>query len=338
MAPAEELAEALSKAKAAVEAAGESWESAPGTTSADASGSHRRPSASDEVPGGATNPPPQTDVAPAAGRQDDAEAQQASAVEGSEGDTQQVYDGVPLVKEATELKERANAFVKREKHQEAVKLYEKGLEVLKRSEGHPMLREEFEQVKALRAVLHCNIAQCMLSLELYRRAIDAATSCLELDKENTKALHRRSRAYESLREWEDALRDLLALKKLGGGGIDPKKLEKRCEELYEKQIAENKAVNEMAKNNEDLFVMKERFEEVLEKYDLGDGHAAPLVTRWLLEDDDIEQTIDKVAKQWEMSREEAGHFAKWIKKGLDMGVIPKPAQGPLPPGAVSRPS
>merc|ERR1711957_48331 len=167
----------------------------------------------------------------------------------------------------------------------AVKLYEQGLAVLAKCKGQPMLNEESTRVDALAAQLHGNLAQCMLNLKLYQRAIDAATDCLAVDKSNAKALHRRSLAFEHLREWDEALRDAVALKKLGGGSFDPKELETRCEALLEKMMACNKAVNETGKANEDLFKMKERFEEVMFKYDLGDGLAAPLVADWLVDND-----------------------------------------------------
>jgi len=250
------------------------------------------------------------------------EGGEAAAATSDEPD--RVCDALPLLEEASGLKDQANAQVKQKEPQEAVKLYEQGLEVLSRSDGHPMLRDEKSQADALKAVLYSNIAQCMLTQQLYRRAVDSASECLKLDADNTKALHRRSQAYEALKEYEEALRDAIALQKLGGGGLDMKALQRRCEQLYERQIAENMAVNEVAKSNEDLFKMKERFDVVLEKYDLGDGEAAPLVANWLVTDKDLPRTVDRVAKQWVMSKKEAEDFTKWIKKGIEMKVIPTP--------------
>merc|ERR1712039_711278 len=101
----------------------------------------------------------------------------------------------------------------------------------------------------LKATLHSNIAQCMLNLELYRRAIDAATSCLKIDKVNAKALHRRSQAHESLQEYEEALQDALALRSLGASGMDPKALEARCDRLFEKHSKLTQMVNKVAETN-----------------------------------------------------------------------------------------
>mmetsp|Transcript_40323 Transcript_40323/g.128139 ORF Transcript_40323/g.128139 Transcript_40323/m.128139 type:complete len:267 (-) Transcript_40323:202-1002(-) len=248
----------------------------------------------------------------------------AAYEQAAEGEAVEVFDGLPLIEEATALKEKGNGHVKQKQFGEATKCYEEGLAVLGKSQGYPMLREEQERVSALRAVLHSNVAQCMLSQKLYRRAVDAATECLEIDEGNAKALHRRSQAHEALREYQDALKDALALKKLGGGGLDVDKLEKRCEELLLAMTSENKAVNQVAKKNEDMFEMKKRFEAVFEKYDLEGTDAAPEVAKWLVSDDNFAQTVEKVAKRWRMTKQHAEDFAKWISKGLELKIIPRP--------------
>ena len=43
--------------------------------------------------------------------------------------------------------------------------------------------------------------------------------------------------------------------------------------------------------------MKWRFKQVLEKYDLGDGHAAPQVAKWLVDDDNFQETAQRVASR-----------------------------------------
>merc|ERR1712129_7770 len=142
------------------------------------------------------------------------------------------------------------------------------------------------------------------------------------------ALHRRSQAHEQLREYEEALADALSLKKLGGGGIDLRELEKRCESLVETHMKRTGAVNKVATDNAELFKIKERFDVVLEKYDLVDGFAAPEVASWLVSDQDLRKTVQRVAKRWEMSSEEAEHFCQWISKGLELKIIPDPRTVP----------
>eukprot|EP00438_Fugacium_kawagutii_P001847 Skav206715 [mRNA] locus=scaffold3267:66914:71584:+ [translate_table: standard] len=55
--------------------------------------------------------------------------------------------------------------------------------------------------------------KCFLSQELFRRAIEAADSCLKLDPQHVKALHRRSVAFEAIHSYAPALLDLQALQR-----------------------------------------------------------------------------------------------------------------------------
>eukprot|EP00434_Breviolum_minutum_P004786 symbB.v1.2.004216.t1/scaffold215.1/size331178/9 len=55
--------------------------------------------------------------------------------------------------------------------------------------------------------------QCFLSQQLYRRAIEAADSCLKLDPDHVKALHRRSLAFEAIHSYAAALLDLETLRR-----------------------------------------------------------------------------------------------------------------------------
>ncbi|CAK0828882.1 unnamed protein product [Prorocentrum cordatum] len=202
--------------------------------------------------------------------------------------------------------------------------YEEGLGTLARGDGKPMITDERQQVTALKATLHSNIAQCMLSLELFRRAADAATECLKLDEAHAKALHRRSQAHEALREWEEALRDALRLRELGGGGLDPEALGSRCDALFEKQAKENQAVNKVVNEQEKMMKMKGRFETAFKKHGLYEADAAPEIARWLVAHDDLPFTVDKIAEKWKMSKIEAEDIAKWISKGIELGVVPRP--------------
>eukprot|EP00927_Polykrikos_kofoidii_P060981 TRINITY_DN55874_c0_g1_i1.p1 TRINITY_DN55874_c0_g1~~TRINITY_DN55874_c0_g1_i1.p1 ORF type:complete len:291 (-),score=52.99 TRINITY_DN55874_c0_g1_i1:432-1244(-) len=259
-------------------------------------------------------------------RTNDKEATINSYNEAAEGTLVQIFDAQPVIQEASLLKEKGNTSVKQKNFNEAVKIYEQGIAELTRCDGYPMIRDEEKQVQALKALLHSNIAQCMLNLQLYQRAVQACTDCLGLDEANVKALHRRSLAHEALKEYEDALRDALALRKLGKIGLDSNTIEKRCEELYKKLEVENKTVNQVYDANKELFQLKEKFDAVFEKYDLGDGTAAPLVAQWLVSDNDLSKTVERVAKRWQMDKSEAEHIARWISKGLELKIIPTPQQ------------
>lgn len=236
----------------------------------------------------------------------------------------QIIDGLPLIEAATKLKEEANALVKRKQYNEAVDRYERGIAILDKADGHPMLRQEVEQMVALKAVLYSNAAKCLLDLELFRRAAEAASGCLQLDTSNAKALHRRSRAREALRDWDGALADAVALQKVGGGELPPEELEARMGSLRAKAEAAQHARDEEAAESEDeadtaLVRMKQRFDEVVEKYDLRDGSAAEEVADWLTSGE-WAISVRRVAQRWKMEEEDAEAFLNWIAKGLEFKV------------------
>lgn len=244
----------------------------------------------------------------------------ASAAAAGELGVDSVVDGLPLIAAAKKAKDEGNACVKRKQYNEAVKMYDSGVATLDLADGKPMLRQEVEEMVALKATLYSNMAQCLLSLELFRRASEAATSCLSLDEGNAKALHRRSLAKEALRDIKGALDDALALQALGDG---PEDLDSRVAALRAKVEAEAKAAAEEAANesSEDeadtaLVNAKKRFDEVVEKYELQDGDAATQIADWLVSGE-WEVTADRVSKRWKMELQDAEDLIRWIAKGLE---------------------
>jgi len=235
------------------------------------------------------------------------------------GETTEVVDGLPLIKAAKDLKDTGNASVKAKCYGEAVGSYERAIAVLDKADGHPMLRQEVEEMIALKSVLYGNVAQCMLHQELWRRAIDAATRAVELDGQNSKAFHRRSQAHEALRRWAPALEDALALQRLGGGGLSDEALAARVAVLRSKKEEQEREL--AAESSEDeadnaLLRMKARFDEVVDKYDLTDGEAAGELADWLTSGEWL-VTTQRVAQRWKMEEEDAEAFLKWISKGLE---------------------
>lgn len=229
-----------------------------------------------------------------------------------------VYDGIPFINKANELKEEGNSCIKRKAYNEAVGFYERAIAVLDQADGQPMLRTEVMEMISIKAVLFCNLAQCFLSQELFRRAVEAATSCLTLDTGNAKALHRRSLAYEALRKHEEALADAEALKKLGGGALTADTMEARLAVLRDKKAAVDKAKEEESSGDEgdmSLVNLKERFDEVVEKYNLRDGSAAGEVADWLVSGE-WSINCQRVAQRWKMEELDAEIFLQWIWKGL----------------------
>lgn len=249
---------------------------------------------------------------------------EAGAAAGEEAP--QVYDGEPLIEMATKMKEEGNTFMRSKQYTQAVEKYEEGVTMCDKAEGYPMLVREVRALLALKAVLLSNMSQALLSNELYRRALDAATRCLAVDEGNTKALHRRSLAHEALRDWSSAIKDVESLKKLGGGSLTEQDLDNRIAALQDK-IAEDLRVRaEYAEKYEDsepdemgemMVRMKNRFDEVCEKYNLRDDpDAAGEVADWLVSGE-WNITVDRVAKRWGMEHQDAEDFIMWISQGVE---------------------
>eukprot|EP00933_Yihiella_yeosuensis_P073217 TRINITY_DN81829_c0_g1_i1.p1 TRINITY_DN81829_c0_g1~~TRINITY_DN81829_c0_g1_i1.p1 ORF type:complete len:301 (+),score=85.59 TRINITY_DN81829_c0_g1_i1:97-903(+) len=245
----------------------------------------------------------------------------------------QVIDGLPLIEAGTQCKEQGNDFIKKKEYDNAVIAYKNGIDVLDKAAGHPMLREEVEQMIALKAVLYCNTAQALLHKELYRRAAEAATECLQLDPENQKALHRRSLAYEHIKSWGPALEDVLALMRLGGAGMSVESLENRAKKLREKKEEEERLQREDDEEKASdpigmtMVHMKERFDEVIDKYDLRDGSAAEELADWLTSGEWGDVGPKRVANRWGMEYEDAEVFLGWIAQGLEFKIQNAEAQG-----------
>jgi len=230
-----------------------------------------------------------------------------------------VVDGLPFIEKGNELKTLGNGWFKAKNYNEAIGFYERAIAVLDKADGHPMLRQEVEDIIQLKVSLYNNSAQCLLSLELYRRVIDAATSCLKLDERNAKGLHRRAQAYESLRLWRKALADQTKLKEVGGGTLKPEDVDAKLAFLQGKVREEEKAKEEESSEDEcdtALVKCKERFDEVVEKYDLRDGEAAGEVADWIVSGEWL-LTTKRVAERWKMEIEDAEAFLKWIARGVE---------------------
>jgi len=170
---------------------------------------------------------------------------------------------------------------------------------------------------SLKSVLYCNAAQSLLKLELYRRALEASTECLKLDANNVKALHRRSQAHEALREYKEACNDAISVQKLGGGSLSKDEINKRVAHLQAKQAAVEQEAEESEDDDDmELVKMKQRFDEIVEKYDLREDGAADQVADWLTSGE-WSVTVKRVAQRWKMEEVDAMDFLAWIAKGLE---------------------
>ena len=110
-----------------------------------------------------------------------------------------------MLLEATTLKEQGNTFFKESKLDDAARSYRKGTNLLKKlnrnNEGDP-------QVQALLVTLQTNLATVSFKQAKYQRSLDVATSALQLDPSNVKALYRRAVAARKVGDDDKAKQDL----------------------------------------------------------------------------------------------------------------------------------
>ena len=116
-----------------------------------------------------------------------------------------------LLKFVAEAKEEGNAAFKARKYSDALTAWQAGLDAIAQADGRPMLVEDMRLVVVVRSVLHSNRGQALMKMEFWRRAIKDLDEAIRIDGENVKALWRRSKAHEALKEWGQAEADVEAL-------------------------------------------------------------------------------------------------------------------------------
>ncbi|VDM35281.1 unnamed protein product [Hydatigera taeniaeformis] len=125
-----------------------------------------------------------------------------------------------------ELRARGNSFFSEGNYLEAAKLYKA---CVKNAEGDQSCQQ----------VAYRNLAQCFLKLCMYDEAIRAATEALKILPTDTKALYRRSVAYEKLGNLKESIVD--------------------AQKLFQLE-PNNKAVNDLIRRVESCVVQKREFE------------------------------------------------------------------------------
>merc|ERR1711990_1158456 len=94
------------------------------------------------------------------------------------------------------------------------------------------------------------------------------------------------------------------------------------ERLKAEESSDDEFGNEMVK-------MKERFEEVVKKYDLRQDEAfADEVAEWLTSGEWV-VTVRRVAQRWKMEEDDAEAFLKWIAKGVEFKAQQNEAQAEM---------
>ncbi|VDK31557.1 unnamed protein product [Taenia asiatica] len=106
-----------------------------------------------------------------------------------------------MVESSEELRLRGNSFFSEGNYLEAVKSYK---ECLRKADGD----------KSCQQIAYRNLAQCYIKLCSYDEAIKAATEALKILPSDTKALYRRSVAYEKIGNLKDSIVDAQKLVQL----------------------------------------------------------------------------------------------------------------------------
>mmetsp|Transcript_41221 Transcript_41221/g.94817 ORF Transcript_41221/g.94817 Transcript_41221/m.94817 type:complete len:267 (-) Transcript_41221:69-869(-) len=237
-----------------------------------------------------------------------------------------VVDPADLLEAATGLKEQGNESMKKQKFSEAVPLYEKGISVLDKADGHPMLRVDAEKVIQLKVVLYANMTQSLLKQQLYRRALEPANQCLALDESNVKARFRRAQCFDALKQYDEALADVTTLESAQNeAGPSAEELSKLRAGILKRKDALLKLQAEEAPDLDDevdasLVRMKQRFDEIVLKYDLHDEETASEIADWLTRGNSDGQTIitlKDLERRWRMEEDDAIDFLAWIDKAKE---------------------
>lgn len=134
-------------------------------------------------------------------------AAEAAAAGASEDHDFRKLSRADRLKYANKNKTEANELFKDGNYARAVERYIKALGHTQKIDGAGEEADEAE-LRELQAVLHSNLAMAYLKLKLWPKALHAANSVLELDKDNAKGVYRRALALEGMKDYDGALQTL----------------------------------------------------------------------------------------------------------------------------------
>lgn len=113
-----------------------------------------------------------------------------------------------MEKVISKIKEPGNDYFKKENFVDAGRKYKKALRYYNwMIEQKNMADTFYTSLENLKLILLLNLAAAQLKQEKYHEAIFFCEQVLKLDQSNFKALYRRAQAYESIKEYELALKD-----------------------------------------------------------------------------------------------------------------------------------
>jgi len=232
-----------------------------------------------------------------------------------------------------EQKAEGNAAFKGKRYNEALAAWQRGLDAIAQSDGRPIHDDDVQLVMDVRSVLHSNRGQALISLEFWRRAVPDLDAAITFDPQNAKAIWRRCKVHEALKQWDEAeadvdrLLDLKTLPTLGEllekAGVTEQKLEETRQRLATRREAADKAAAEAleakAKAAEDnaLHELREKFEEVTRRNGLhGNTELAAELADMVTRPGGV--TAQFVAGVYQIDEEDAETLLAWVQQACLM--------------------
>uniref|UniRef100_A0A6P7F7Y3 peptidylprolyl isomerase n=1 Tax=Diabrotica virgifera virgifera TaxID=50390 RepID=A0A6P7F7Y3_DIAVI len=147
-------------------------------------------------------------------------------------------DSEEKIQQCKLFKEKGTNYFKNGKYESAVKLYKRIHSYLEKDTD----TDTQEDRNALLLAAHLNIALCQLKLKEYFEARSAATSALNIDPDNEKALFRRGQAYIQLREPELARQDFTRCLEIDPNNTAAKSQLTICSKTLKEQLQKEKKI------------------------------------------------------------------------------------------------
>jgi tetratricopeptide (TPR) repeat protein len=232
-----------------------------------------------------------------------------------------------------EQKAEGNTAFQAKQYSEALAAWQRGLDAIAQADGKPMRVDHMKLVLVVRSVLHSNRGQALMKMEFWRRAVLDLDEAVRVDPENVKAIWRRCKAREALKQWSEAVADIDLLlapgvqanagRLLQEAGLSSEQLQKERARLVEKRArADAEAEETLDERAEEaaakgLTELRESFEEVTKRNGLhGNPELASELAEMVTRPGGV--TAEYVANVFQISDEDADTMLQWVRKACVM--------------------
>lgn len=150
-----------------------------------------------------------------------------------------------ILNSASRKKERGNYFFKRSEWSSSISAYKRAIEFLNTDASEVKDDQKpdqtlLDQVVELRALCHNNLAQALMKIESYDKALESVNLALEINEKNSKALFRKGKILEIKGELQDAVTVWEAACKLEPDNVMFKRELEKVRRERKKQLADEK--------------------------------------------------------------------------------------------------